>query len=180
MSVTRETKSWTWVNERPCPDCGFDASSTDPSDVAGILRGNLADWQRLLTGDTARLLVRPEPSTWSPVEYACHVSDVLDLLAHRFERTLAEDHPIFEDWHPDDRAASGRYDQERSPAAVLETMARRSQRATDLASSMTEGGWRRRGTRADGLEFTNGWIATYLAHDVVHHVHDVERILFGA
>ena len=33
-----DTKDWTWVLDRPCPDCGFDASSVSASDVADRLR----------------------------------------------------------------------------------------------------------------------------------------------
>ncbi|HEY5013683.1 MAG TPA: DinB family protein, partial [Acidimicrobiia bacterium] len=25
--ITPDTKDWTWVLERPCPECGFDASA---------------------------------------------------------------------------------------------------------------------------------------------------------
>ena len=25
MSITPDTKDWTWVLERPCPECGFEA-----------------------------------------------------------------------------------------------------------------------------------------------------------
>lgn len=177
MSVPRETKSWTWVNERACPECGFDASAVDARDVADLLVANLADWHRLLAADDRLLRTRPDPSTWSPLEYACHVRDVLELLAHRVERTLAEDRPTFEDWHPDDRAASGRYDQERSVTDVLAAMTDRSGHVVALVANLTDEGWERRGVRADGLEFTNAFMATYLTHDVVHHVSDVERIL---
>ncbi|PVY29285.1 hypothetical protein C7458_10631 [Williamsia muralis] len=29
MAIVPDTKNWTWVLERPCPDCGF-----DPSEIA--------------------------------------------------------------------------------------------------------------------------------------------------
>lgn len=177
MGIERESKSWAWVNERRCDECGFDAAATDHREVAGIVRRNSDDWSRLLAADPALLLARPDEHTWSPLEYACHVRDVLDLLRYRFERTLAEDHPVFEDWHPDDRAAAGDYTAEHDPATVCDAIVRNADRVVELATAMSDDGWARRGTRADGLEFTNAWLATYLAHDVVHHVWDVERIL---
>lgn len=175
--IEREAKSWTWVNERPCPECGFDASSTDARGVPDVLRASVAEWRRLLSADPARLVARPDPTTWSPLEYACHVRDVLDLLAYRFERVLAEEHPVFEDWHPNDRAIVGDYAAERDASAVMSAIADRADRVAVLAEGMTDDGWARRGTRADGVEFTNAWLSTYLTHDVVHHVHDVELIL---
>jgi hypothetical protein len=178
MSVERESKSWVWVNERRCPECGFDASSTSPTAVAPILARAAHDWAALLDCvDAARLGQRPDPSTWSPIEYGCHVRDVLELLAHRFERTLAEDRPTFPDWHPNDRADVGRYVDERDPRKVAVEIADRCDQVVALVASMPDEGWERRGVRADGLEFTNAWLSTYLTHDVVHHVHDVRRIL---
>ena len=177
MPIERESKSWAWVNERRCDECGFDAAATDHRDVAAILVHNRDDWVRLLGGDAEQLVARPDDRTWSPLEYGCHVRDVLELLVHRWERTMAEDHPVFDDWHPDDRAAAGDYAAERDPISVREGIVRNADRAIALASRMSAADWLRRGTRADGLEFTNAWLATYLTHDVVHHVWDVERIL---
>ena len=175
MAVERESKSWTWVNERACDECGFDASATQPSDVADIVRANLGDWRRLLAGDLDRLIARPAPATWSALEYGCHVRDVYELLAYRFDRVLAEEHPRFDDWHPNDRADAGRYQAEREPARVLAQMAAQAGRVVHHVESMTPEGWQRQGTRADGVVFTAAWLSTYLTHDVVHHVVDVER-----
>jgi hypothetical protein len=177
VSVERESKSWTWVNDRPCAECGFDASSVAIGDVAPILRRVIADWSELLGGDATVLVRRPSAGVWSPVEYGCHVRDVLELLAHRFERTIAEECPVFPDWHPNDRAEQGRYADERDPAVVVSGIVDRGVRVIDLIESMSDADWERSGTRADGLEFTNAWLSTYLTHDVVHHVHDVRRIL---
>ena len=37
-----DTKNWTWVLERPCAECGFDAASCNEREVAGIVRSNAA------------------------------------------------------------------------------------------------------------------------------------------
>ena len=177
MAIEREAKSWAWVNEQACDECGFDASSTDPDEVADLARAIRDDWARLLGADPELLTTRPDEDTWSPLEYACHVRDVLELLAYRFERVNAEDHPVFDDWHPNDRAVAGGYAAERDAERVLNELSVNADRVARLAESMTDEEWARCGTRADGLEFTNAWLSTYLAHDVVHHVHDVERIL---
>ncbi|MGE3835206.1 MAG: DinB family protein, partial [Acidimicrobiia bacterium] len=36
--IVPETKSWTWVLDRPCPECGFDASTCPPAAVAELTR----------------------------------------------------------------------------------------------------------------------------------------------
>ena len=38
--VPPDTKDWTWVLERPCPECGFDAVDLDRADLPHRLRAN--------------------------------------------------------------------------------------------------------------------------------------------
>lgn len=175
MAIEPEAKSWAWVNERPCPQCGFDASSTDPRQVADLIRANVGDWQRLLGMPVEQLLTRPDDSTWSGLEYACHVRDVYQLLAYRFDRLGTEQHPVFDDWHPDRIADARDYPAERHPEQVLALLTENADRVIAHASTMTDDGWQRQGTRADGLVFTAGWLSTYLTHDVIHHVDDVHQ-----
>ncbi len=55
VPITPDTKNWTWVLERPCPDCGFDATTFAREDVAGMIRANAVAWQPVL----ARAPCRP-------------------------------------------------------------------------------------------------------------------------
>ncbi len=174
MTIEPEAKSWAWVNERPCPECGFDASSTDPRQVAELVRANVGEWQRLLSSPIELVTRRPDDATWSALEYACHVRDVYELLAYRFDRLLTEDRPLFEDWHPDRIAAERNYPAEHDPAGAFTQLADQAERVVEHAMAMPDEGWQRSGARADGLVFTAGWLSTYLTHDVVHHVRDVE------
>lgn len=32
--ITAETKDWTWVLDRPCPDCGFDPNACEVTVLA--------------------------------------------------------------------------------------------------------------------------------------------------
>lgn len=175
MAIEPEAKSWTWVNERPCAQCGFDASSTDPREVADLVRANVGEWRRLLGSPVEQLLIRPDDSTWSAIEYACHVRDVYELLAYRFDRLGTEQRPQFEDWHPDRVADARDYPSERDPGHVVDQLGEHADLVVAHASTMTDDGWQRQGTRADGLVFTAGWLSTYLIHDVIHHVDDVEQ-----
>jgi len=34
MSIEPDTKDWTWVLERPCPECGFDATAIAVTELA--------------------------------------------------------------------------------------------------------------------------------------------------
>jgi hypothetical protein len=50
MTIEPDTKDWTWVLQRPCPDCGLDTRSLPRDGIAGLTRATAAAWQDLLTG----------------------------------------------------------------------------------------------------------------------------------
>ena len=81
---------------------------------------NAAAWQAPLTApDAAR---RPRPDRWSPLEYGCHVRDVLRLYAYRLGLMLTEDDPLFPNWDQDETALADRYDAQ-DPATVAGELA---------------------------------------------------------
>src|SRR5262245_2518391 len=91
--VPPDTKDWTWVLERPCPECGLEVGSIHPGDLPHLLRANAQVWLALM-GDPD-VGVRPEPHVWSPLEYACHVHDVHQLFHERVTAMLTEERPHF-------------------------------------------------------------------------------------
>ena len=115
MTIEPDTKDWTWVLDRPCPECGFDAPALDRARVPQAIRDNATLWEVVLDTDDAA--VRPSPHVWSPLEYACHVRDVHRLFDERLARMLGEDAPAFDNWDQDAAAvADGYLDQD--PAEV--------------------------------------------------------------
>jgi len=93
MAITPDTKNWTWVLEKPCPECAFDASTFEATDVADMIRANAAAWPAVLERDDVR--ERPDESTWSKLEYAAHVRDVFRIYLYRLGLMLAEHDPLF-------------------------------------------------------------------------------------
>ncbi len=113
--ITPDTKDWTWVLERPCPECGFVAAELPATEVAAVVRASVPRWQEVLARPDVR--TRPRPDVWSPLEYACHVRDVYRIFATRVRLMLAEDSPTFDNWDQDATAVAERY-AEQDPAAV--------------------------------------------------------------
>ena len=37
MTIEPDTKDWTWVLERACPECGFDAAACDVDDLPAAI-----------------------------------------------------------------------------------------------------------------------------------------------
>lgn len=171
--VEPDRKDWTWVLERPCPECGYDASAVVGAEVPALVRADAAAWAEVLAdGPAARR--RPRPGVWSASEYACHVRDVHRLFDVRLARMLAEDDPLFDDWDQDGTAVRERYS-EQDPGVVLEQLADAAERIARAFEAVDGEQWSRAGRRSDGARFTVDSFARYYLHDVVHHRHDVSR-----
>ncbi|MGZ4438225.1 MAG: DinB family protein [Nocardioides sp.] len=170
MSIEPDTKDWTWVLERPCEECGFDAAALDRATLPDRVRTNAAAWQEVLLGDDAA--VRPAPHIWSPLEYACHVRDVHTLFGERVALMLAEDDPVFANWDQDATAVEDRYD-EQQPAVVAAELLQAAARVADLYEAVEDGQWERPGRRSNGSAFTVDSLGRYHLHDVEHHLGDV-------
>ena len=54
-----DVKDWTWVLERPCPECGFDAASVPPGTIGALVRANAEAWEQVLARPAGELRRRP-------------------------------------------------------------------------------------------------------------------------
>ena len=170
--ILPDTKDWTWVLERPCPECGYDAEAVARSEVADRLRVNAEAWPRVLAADRASN--RPDPQTWSPVEYACHVRDVHRVFDGRLQAMLAEDDPAFDNWDQDEAAVSGGY-RSQQPDEVATQLVDAAAAVADRYAGVRDDQWQRPGRRSNGSLFTVDTLARYHLHDVEHHLADVRR-----
>lgn len=171
--IEPDTKDWTWVLDRPCPECGFDASRVERSRIGAELRGNAEEWQQVLAAPDATR--RPEPGTWSPTEYAAHVRDVHRIFAGRVALMLAEDDPRFANWDQDETALAERYDLQ-LPDQVGPELVEDAERVAALYDGTPDDAWGRTGTRSNGSRFTVESLGRYHLHDVVHHLADVRWV----
>ncbi|MEA5454263.1 DinB family protein [Sinomonas sp. JGH33] len=170
MPITPDTKDWTWVLRERCPECGFDADSLTPRDVARRVDAALPRWDAALA--RAGVRERPREDTWSPLEYGCHVRDVFELLRQRLELLLVEDGAQFANWDQDATAIEKAY-ADSAPEAVRAELAEQGAAARDAFAAVPEASYGRRGLRSNGSEFTVVTLAQYFLHDVEHHLHDV-------
>jgi DinB superfamily len=175
MPIVPDTKDWTWVLERPCEECGFDASTFPRDEVPTLLRDNVGQWQELLTATDPELLTRrPSEDRWSALEYACHVRDVFRIYDYRLGLMLGQDDPSFPNWDQDASAVEERYNEQDAGNVTRDLLAA----GTTLAASfdgVTGVAWERTGNRSDGARFTVDTFARYMVHDPVHHLVDVQR-----
>jgi hypothetical protein len=170
VTITPDTKDWTWVLQRPCPECGFDTSGFAREVVPPMVRAVASRWHEVLTGPGNHRL-RPAPGTWSPLEYGCHVRDVFRLYDVRLELMLTQDGPRYPNWDQDATAVAGRYD-EQDPEQVASELLDAATAIAARFDTVTADQWQRTGFRSDGAQFTIETFARYFIHDPVHHYHD--------
>jgi predicted nucleic acid-binding Zn-ribbon protein len=170
MSIVPDTKDWTWVLEKPCPECGFDASTVVSEDLSGLIHENTTAWFSALDDPDAG--VRPSPEVWSPLEYACHVRDVHLVFGERVRRMLEEDDPQFPNWDQDVTAIEERY-AEQDPAQVSNELVEMAGEVAMRYAGVHGSQWERPGRRSNGSVFTVASIGRYHLHDVVHHLNDI-------
>ncbi len=169
--IVPDDKDWTWVLERPCPECGFDAATIDVQRVGEMIRDNAGAWVDVLRGDEGPLRARPAADRWSTLEYAAHVRDVFVLFHERLSSMLDTDDPLFANWDQDATAVESRYHLQDPHQVAVELRGA----AEGLAGAFdrVEGAqWHRPGRRSDGASFTVESFARYLIHDPVHHLWD--------
>lgn len=169
-TIEPDTKDWTWVVDRHCPECGFVASDVDPASVGARVRAMTPRWRTALARGDSR--TRPEPTTWSVCEYAAHVRDVNRIFATRLRAMLETDDPTFPNWDQDAAARADRYDLQ-EPGVVAAELGVAAAELADAFDAVLPGQLDRPGRRSNGSVFTVRTLGRYYLHDVVHHLHDV-------
>jgi hypothetical protein len=172
--IVSDDKDWTWVLERRCPECGFDAGSVEPDGVGATIRANAAAWVEVLNGEETSVRARRSADRWSTLEYGAHVRDVFVLYLERLSLMLDTDDPLYPNWDQDATAVASRYDLQQ-PAVVAGELQAAADALADAFDGVEDRQWLRTGRRSDGASFTVESFARYLVHDPVHHLWDVTQ-----
>lgn len=163
-----DTRDWTDVLDDGCTECGY--APHDPTQTRTRLGSAAERWGRVL--ERPNLAERPAPRIWSPLEYAGHSRDLIEVLGERVTAMLDAENPTYEDF--DGEAAVLAHEYWKADAANL---ARGVQEATDrtqkILGRIGQGDWKRSGRRGDGYVFTLSTLCQYIVHDVEHHLVDV-------
>jgi len=169
-AIVPDSKDWTWVIERRCPECGFDASQVSGDQLGSLIRAAAEPWPQLLAAPDAA--VRETPTKWSRLEYGAHVRDVCRIFDDRLTLMLTADDAVFENWDQDVAAEAGNYALE-DPRALADAIPASAGELADDYDEVHGDAWQRRGLRSNGSHFTVLTLGRYCLHDLVHHLHDV-------
>lgn len=166
-----DDKDWTVVIANGCPECSFIGAG--PSQLAGLIRESIEFWSDALRrpGATERL----HPTVWSPLEYACHLTDLSHVFHERIDAILTQETPALANFDGEQAAIDGRY-HERGVDQVIEAYADAAEAVAVQFLRVAPDQWDRKGRRSDGMVFTLSTLGTYYAHELVHHEFDVRRL----
>lgn len=177
-AIVPDDKDWTWVLDRPCDECGFEAAAVPREQLGERFFVAGEEWVQILRESPA-VEVRPAAAVWSPLEYGAHVRDLYVITGQRLELMLTRDDAAFADWDQDEAARTGAY-AEQDPERVAEDLEAAAQRLVSQVAEIEARAWERRGTRSNGSVFTVETFLQYVLHDVVHHLWDVTGQQDGA
>jgi hypothetical protein len=166
-----DDKDWTWVLERACPECGFDAAAISHDELPVLTRRVAEQFVAALGRPGAGQ--RPAPAVWSPLEYGAHVRDVCRMFGGRLRLMLDEDDPLFANWDQDATALEAEYWNQDAGAVAVE-LSSAAAAIADSFAAVSEGQWSRPGRRSNGSVFTVDTLGRYFVHDLVHHAHDIQ------
>jgi len=159
-----------------CGLCEFRYTDISPALAATEIRGYPDAYRGALDGvDETALRRRPEPRTWSMLEYACHVRDVYAVYTDRVRRALAEHNPVLEPMYNQQRAERDGYNR-RLPSQVLDALEINVGIFLEQLATIDGTRWTRTVTRLPGETRTVLWLVRQAAHEGRHHLRDIESI----
>jgi hypothetical protein len=162
-----------------CRECGYAYDLAAAPQAGEDIRLGVAELAGLLTTTERKTLAqRTAPELWSPLEYGCHVRDMLltqrerVLLARRVEMPTAV--PMGRDQRV---AHEGYAEQEPVDVAADVTMAARL--LANVLGRLDGEDWELRliYNWPERTERTLRWVAAHTLHEVRHHLLDVRRQL---
>jgi hypothetical protein len=162
-----------------CRSCGFTFDLGQAEEAGPLIVAGVHDLAGILQSrESPALAHRSDPSVWSPLEYGCHVRDVLLVQRERVLAARRMDCPSFDPMGRDERVAHDGYAEQRG-----DDVARQLEDAAGLLANVLARidppDWERRVVYnyPDRQERTLRWVAAHTAHEVRHHLGDVERQL---
>ncbi len=164
-----------------CPGCGFDHDSVRPLDAINAIRSFPRRYRAALatvSRDQAfDVLVRrrPEPGTWSALEYTAHAADMIDRFAPAIRRIQVEDRPSLPFFDPRARVDDDGFNN-RTVSRALSDMETACADMAATLETVEADDWTRTG-RFDWGDDDILTSARNAVHEGSHHLRDTERVL---
>jgi hypothetical protein len=164
-----------------CAECGFVYDLASAADVPSLAREHAVEYADLLGGDAGKLRQRREPEVWSPLEYACHVRDVLLMQRERALAARRVDNPPTYPMGRDERVEHDGYT-EQNPADVARQIRDAALLFANVLERLDDQDWERTlrwYSFPEPQERSLRWLALQTLHELRHHLLDIHRQLDG-
>jgi DinB superfamily len=161
-----------------CAECGFVYELARANAAGAAIVKSSAEMGRLVTDPNAEVRSRPEPATWSPLEYACHVRDVLIVQRERVLLARRRRVPTLEPMGRDERVDHDGY-AEQVPEEVARQLADAAQLFANVLARLEADDWQRTViyNYPTPTERALAWVAVHTLHELEHHTLDIRRQL---
>jgi DinB superfamily len=159
-----------------CTQCGFGYDLTQATTAAATINELVGAAVAVLRDRTVDVRSRRQPALWSPLEYGCHLRDVLLVQRERVLAALRADRPDYPAMGRDERVVHDGYaDQE--PLDVARQLADAAQMFCHLLGRLSDDDWDRTLLYhfPETSERSLRWVAVHTLHEAQHHLGDITR-----
>ena len=159
-----------------CDECGFAYDLDGATSAGAAVADGAATIAGLMDGDGFDLRRRRHPQVWSPLEYACHVRDVLLVQRERVLAARRRRRPSFEPMGRDERVEHDGYAAQ-DPHDVARQVVDAAQMFANVLSRLGPDDWDRTVVYNYPAETERSlrWVAVHTVHEVRHHLLDMGR-----
>ncbi|MGH3562751.1 MAG: DinB family protein [Mycobacterium sp.] len=161
-----------------CDECGFEYHEDAAPNAASEIVAGAGALAALVCEPGVDVRTRRSRELWSPLEYACHVRDILLVQRERVLAARRVDCPSFAPMGRDERVELDGY-AEQDPAAVARQLADAGAMFANVLGRLDASEWDRTIVYNYPTKHvrTLGWVAVHTLHEVGHHLRDVQRQL---
>jgi DinB family protein len=164
----------------PCGECGFDYDAISVNEgiekLRSLPRRYRAPLTRFLPGEDGDAVVRQRPgaTTWSALEYAAHMRDVVMFWNWALKKVFNEDAPVLPPPNEDELDGVAAGYAALDPVTVADELAANVERMVARAEGAAEASWDRAGDFG-GIPMTALDIVRKVDHEGHHHLLDIGR-----
>ena len=161
-----------------CEECGFEYDLSEAPAAAPAIVEGVGEVAGMLSDSAANLRTRRQPQTWSPLEYGCHLRDVLLVQRERVLAARRMERPSFDPMGRDERVDHDGYAEQDARDVARQLTDAAHLFANDL-SRLGPQDWERTVMYNYPKPFERSlrWVAVPTVHEVRHHLLDVRRQL---
>lgn len=159
-----------------CAECNFTYDLGHALKAGDAIRARIADVAQILCDSAVAVRARPQPDVWSPLEYGCHLRDVLIVQRERVLAARRQDRADCAAMGREERVEHDGYN-DQDPASVARQITDAADLFSNVLARLSADDWNRTVlyNYPETHERSLRWLAVHTVHDVQHHLLDIRR-----